>query len=72
VTTKEEWYTFADRLTLLAHDAIFGEAKIDFTEMLFGEPKILSLKLSAERTWSIACQVMHRTIRCSQDILQVV
>ena len=43
-TKEEEWYTFADRLILLAH-AIFGEAKIDITEKLFGEPKILSLAL---------------------------
>ena len=42
--SKEQWLAFADRLIALAH-AIFGEAKIDITEKLFGEPKILSLAL---------------------------
>jgi hypothetical protein len=46
VTNKEEWYAFADRLIPLAY-AIFGEAKIDITEKLFGEPKILSWRSSA-------------------------
>jgi Family of unknown function (DUF5677) len=44
VTSKEEWHAFADRLLLLAY-SILGEAKIDITEKLFGEPKILSLAL---------------------------
>lgn len=44
MTSKEEWHAFADRLILLAY-SIFGEAKIDITEKLFGEPKILSLAL---------------------------
>jgi Family of unknown function (DUF5677) len=35
---------YNDRLIALAY-AIFGEAKIDITEKLFGEPKILSLAL---------------------------
>ena len=42
MTSKEEWYAFADKLILLAY-SIFGEAKIDITEKLFGDPKILSL-----------------------------
>jgi hypothetical protein len=42
--TKEQWLAFADRLIALAY-AIFGEAKIEITERLFGEPKILSLAL---------------------------
>ena len=42
--SKEQWFAFADRLIALAY-AIFGEAKIDITERLFGEPKILSLAL---------------------------
>src|SRR3984885_5214108 len=42
--TKEQWLAFADRLIALAY-AIFGEAKIDITDKLFGEPKILSLAL---------------------------
>ncbi len=42
--SKEQWLAFADRLIALAY-AIFGEAKIDITEKLFGEPKILSLAL---------------------------
>jgi len=49
VTTKEEWHTFADRLIPLAY-SIFGEAKIDITEKLFGEPKILSLALLCRTT----------------------
>jgi hypothetical protein len=44
MTSKEEWYAFADRLIALTY-AIFGEAKMDITEKLFGEPKILSLAL---------------------------
>ncbi len=44
VVSKEQWFVFADRLIALAY-AIFGEAKIDITEKLFGEPKILSLAL---------------------------
>jgi hypothetical protein len=42
--SKEQWFAFSDRLIALAY-AIFGEAKIDITERLFGEPKILSLAL---------------------------
>jgi len=42
--TKEQWLAFAGRLIALAY-AIFGEARIDVTEKLFGEPKILSLAL---------------------------
>jgi hypothetical protein len=42
--SKERWLAFADRLISLAY-SIFGEAKIDITEKLFGEPKILSLAL---------------------------
>jgi Family of unknown function (DUF5677) len=42
--TKEHWFVFADRLIAIAYD-IFGEAKIDITEKLFGEPKILTLAL---------------------------
>jgi hypothetical protein len=42
--SKEQWLAFASRLIALAY-AIFGEAKIDITERLFGEPKILSLAL---------------------------
>jgi hypothetical protein len=42
--TTEQWFAFADRLITLAHD-LFGEAKIDITEKLFGEPKILTLAL---------------------------
>jgi hypothetical protein len=41
---KEQWLAFADRLVALAY-AIFGEATIEITERLFGEPKILSLAL---------------------------
>jgi Family of unknown function (DUF5677) len=44
MTSKEDWYSFSDRLLQLSY-AIFGEAKIDITEKLFGEPKILSLAL---------------------------
>jgi hypothetical protein len=44
VTSKEHWLAFANRLIALAF-AIFGEAKIEITEKLFGEPKILSLAL---------------------------
>ncbi len=44
MASNEEWYAFADRLILLAY-AIFGDARIDITEKLFGEPKILSLAL---------------------------
>lgn len=44
VVGNEEWLAFADRLIALAY-TIFGEAKIDITEKLFGEPKILSLAL---------------------------
>jgi hypothetical protein len=42
--SKEQWLAFAGRLIALAY-AIFGEAKIEITERLFGEPKILSLAL---------------------------
>jgi hypothetical protein len=42
--SKERWLAFADRLIALAY-AIFGEAKIDISEKLFGDPKILSLAL---------------------------
>jgi hypothetical protein len=42
--SKERWLAFADRLIALAY-AIFGEAKIDITDKLFGDPKILSLAL---------------------------
>jgi hypothetical protein len=42
--SKEQWLAFADRLIALAY-AIFGEAKIEITEKLFGEPKILSMAL---------------------------
>lgn len=42
--SKEQWLAFADRLIALAY-SIFGEAKIDITDKLFGEPKILSLAL---------------------------
>ena len=42
--SKEQWLAFADWLIALAC-AIFGEAKIEITEKLFGEPKILSLAL---------------------------
>jgi hypothetical protein len=42
--SKEQWLAFASRLIALAY-AIFGEAKIDITEKLFGEPNILSLAL---------------------------
>jgi hypothetical protein len=41
---KKQWLAFADRLIALAY-AIFGEAKIEITEKLFGDPKILSLAL---------------------------
>ena len=44
VVGNEQWHAFADRLIALAY-TIFGEAKIDITEKLFGEPKILSLAL---------------------------
>jgi hypothetical protein len=44
MASKEEWHSFADRLIALAY-TIFGEAKIDITEKLFGEPRILSLAL---------------------------
>jgi Family of unknown function (DUF5677) len=44
MTSKEDWYSFSNRLLQLSF-AIFGEAKIDITERLFGEPKILSLAL---------------------------
>jgi hypothetical protein len=40
--SAQQWLGFAGRLIELAY-AIFGEAKIDITEKLFGEPKILSL-----------------------------
>ena len=43
--SKEQWLAFADRLIALAY-AIFGEAKIDITEKLFGEPK-----LKRQRFW---------------------
>ena len=42
--SKEQWLAFADRLIALAY-AIFGEAKIEITQKLFGEPKILSMAL---------------------------
>src|SRR5947207_11311346 len=42
--SKEQWLGFANRLIALAY-ALFGEAKIDVTEKLFGESKILSLAL---------------------------
>src|SRR5271169_3168833 len=42
--SKEQWLAFAPRLIALSYD-LFGEAKIDITEKLFGEPKILSLAL---------------------------
>jgi len=42
--SKEQWLAFADRLIALAY-SLFGEAKIEITEKLFGEPKILSLAL---------------------------
>ncbi len=42
--SKDQWLSFAGRLIALAY-AIFGEAKIDITEKLFGEPKILSFAL---------------------------
>jgi hypothetical protein len=42
--SKEQWLAFADRLIALAY-AIFGEAKIEITAKLFGEPKILSVAL---------------------------
>jgi hypothetical protein len=42
--SKEQWLAFADRLIALAY-ALFGEAKIEITEKLFGEPRILSLAL---------------------------
>ena len=42
--SKEQWLGFAERVIALSH-AIFGEAKLDITEKLFGEPKILSLAL---------------------------
>ncbi|MGC1779042.1 MAG: DUF5677 domain-containing protein [Xanthobacteraceae bacterium] len=41
---KEQWLGFAEKLIVLAY-AIFAEAKVDITEKLFGEPKILSLAL---------------------------
>jgi hypothetical protein len=41
---NEQWLAFADRLIATVY-LIFGEAKIDITERLFGEPKILSLAL---------------------------
>jgi hypothetical protein len=42
--SKAQWLAFADRLIALAY-VIFGETKIEITERLFGEPKILSLAL---------------------------
>jgi hypothetical protein len=44
VVSNEQWLAFADRLIALAY-AIFGEAKIEITEKLLGEPNILSLAL---------------------------
>ena len=42
--SKDQWLAFAGQLIALAY-AIFGAAKIDITEKLFGEPRILSLAL---------------------------
>jgi uncharacterized protein DUF5677 len=42
--SKDQWLAFAGRLIALAY-AIFVAARIDITEKLFGEPKILSLAL---------------------------
>jgi hypothetical protein len=47
--SKEQWFAFADQLIALAY-AIFGEAKIDITEKLFGDPNpIVGAPLSDSR-----------------------